>query len=1140
MAVLLAGSEESGFSNIRAAINAAASGDTILLADEHFNITSLTSPDASGEAPASFARFGAKSLTVVGAGKSRTTVGGNARIYGNQLDRRGGVPLDLNLSEFGLVYALARGYILNVGDIIIHSSEPSNSPNFDPAGNPYYQFDNVITGISLTNLSFSGSHAGAGSGSSYLKAQAGYTSEGSGLLNLSLEGLDVTLTGQAGFTGSKGGGSFIYGQGDGITLRRSNFDEAGYRSAFTIVDSSNVVISGNTFRRSTNNTLRSSGEIIQNSSGRVANNQFRDGAYLDLRHFSQDQLILANNSFDLSGVSNPSALFGDSDPFAILVRDGSALSGDLALTFAGVTRFTGGLAIKNLSSATATLSGTFQFQPSGSTGAAVSAFNLVVGGTGSDTTLLGTASSDWISLEGGNDRINAGFGFDSVLGGSGNDTLSGGGGRDTLVGGSGADSFVFDAALSAATNIDTIIDFDAAAGDRLVLDRAIFTTLNAGRSLSGSAFRAAADLSQASDADDRLLYDTSTGLLSYDADGSGTVYRAVPFATLTGAPSLSASAFRLVGAKPVAPSSTAKPTLSVGTKLGITVVPTAGTSTSTAWNWVSAATDAVTSGSVKLDNRTGPTMSARFYGMLGSALYEAWQVFDAEAKSSIASPSAQPRWDQAVEQQIKAFFLGIGEEFEFDGGSTIGSGDHSDDHEDDDDHDQDDDDHPLSPTAAKLIESVVARTTFAVLSSPLSGIQANSAGLARLNAQLQASLSTITPAQAALFNGIDEQISQAVAARVLASFQNDGSSRTYAPLTNPITLTAPAYVPVNSGPNHVTLIDQWTPEYSFNSNSATPLQVYLTPTWGDVQDRLFPTEQIQALAAQAEAPEAFLLDPHDTYDLQLGLIYDDGQGPGVAIGPDQIGQTINPGFINQANEVVAYSRQLTDPEGHLYKGIAQFWENAGGTAFPPGTWMKFGQFASLDHHNSLGDDAKLFLGLGASVYAASIGAWDLKLQADYARPIRVIRELSRFGLMEDADQDPTNGSQFQAYVRGQGLQTINGTDWETYQSPGPYSPPFPECVSGHSTFSAAAADFLTNFYGSGEFGGQVTFNLSFPYDAPNQSVSLSWDTWKGAAQEAGFSRLWGGIHFLDGNSEGQKLGAAIGSQLYGQLSDLWS
>ncbi|MFM7268760.1 MAG: hypothetical protein ACKOZT_09260, partial [Cyanobium sp.] len=726
-------------------------------------------------------------------------------------------------------------------------------------------------------------------------------------------------------------------------------------------------------------------------------------------------------------------------------------------------------------------------------------------------------------------------GFDLVLGGLGNDTLDGGGGSDTLVGGAGADKFVFDSSLSAATNIDTITDFATAQGDRIVLDRSVFTTLNTGSSLRSTSFRAAAGLSAASAATDRILYDTSSGTLRYDADGSGSVYAPVAFATLSGAPALSASVFELVGVKPVAPGS-AKPTLSVvGSKLAVSVVPQAGATPSTAWGWVSAATDAVTAGSVKLDTRTGPTMSARFYGMLGSALYEAWQVFDSEAKSSLPSASGGS-WDRPVEQQIQDFFKRIGEDFDFDGGSNLGSGD---DKDNDKDNDDDNDDHPLSPTAAKLIESVLARTTHAVLSSSLSGMQPGSAGQLRLDQQLQATLSTITPAQAALFNGVDQLISQVVAAKVLESFRNDGSSLLDPQLTNPITFNAAPYVQVNSGPANVIVIDQWTPEYSFNSNPATPLQKYLTPFWGDVQYYLVPTTAINTLTARVAPAESFLLDAKDTYNLQLGLIYDDGQGSGVPIGPDQIGNMINPSFINQANEVVAFNRQLSDPEGNAYKGIAQFWENAGGTPFPPGTWMQFGQFASLDHNNSLGDDAKLFLGLGASVYTASLAAWDVKLQGNSARPIRAIRELSRFGLMEDVDKDPSNGSQFQATVRGQGLQTINGVDWETYQTPGPYSPPFPELVSGHSTFSSAAADFLTNFYRSGEFGGQVNFNLSFPYDPANQAVTLAWDTWKGAAEEAGFSRLWGGIHFLDGNLEGLQLGSAIGSQLYGQLSNLW-
>jgi hypothetical protein len=740
----------------------------------------------------------------------------------------------------------------------------------------------------------------------------------------------------------------------------------------------------------------------------------------------------------------------------------------------------------------------------------------------------GTGRSEWIVGQGRNDNIDAGFGFDSVLGGGGNDILDGGGGRDLLAGGAGADRFVFDSYLSAATNIDTILDFTPGE-DQIVLDRAIFTTLNPGSRLSSAALRVGPGVVSAATAAERLLYDSSTGTLAYDSDGNGPIDSPVPFAVLANRPTLSSADLVLQGQPPVAPRTDPRPTLQVGAKNVLQVIPAAGDApSSVAWGWVSAATEAVSSGDVKLDNRIGPTIGARYYAMLGTALYEAWQVFDQQARSSLPNLPGAGRWDRDLELQIRRFLRASAEtedEGEDEDGTSAASGRN---------------DGAPSPLAGRLIDAVVARTTHAVLSSPLSGLLAGSAGLDRLNQQLEATLSGFTPAELAQFNGLDQQISAAVAQRVLDSFSHDGSSLTLPSLTNPLTLNAPAYVPVNSGPASVQLIDRWTPEYGVNSDPATPLQSHLTPFWGDVQYYLVPSAALEALSSTAKVPEPFLLDANDTYNLQLGLIYDNGQGPGVRITPELIGTMINPAFIEQANDVVAYSRQLAAPEGNLYKGIAQFWENGGGTPYPPGTWMAFGQYASLLHNNSLADDAKLFLGLGASVYAASIACWDLKRQFDYARPIRVVRELSRLGLMEDSDNDPSNGSQFEAYSRGQGLQLINGVDWETYQSVGGYSPPFPEFVSGHSTFSAAAADFLTNFYDSPEFGGKVQFQLGFSYDEPGQTVSLAWDTWMGAAQEAGSSRLWGNIHFTDGNLEGQALGSSIGSLVHDQLQRLWS
>jgi len=74
-----------------------------------------------------------------------------------------------------------------------------------------------------------------------------------------------------------------------------------------------------------------------------------------------------------------------------------------------------------------------------------------------------------------------------------------------------------------------------------------------------------------------------------------------------------------------------------------------------------------------------------------------------------------------------------------------------------------------------------------------------------------------------------------------------------------------------------------------------------------------PALNIRAAISAAASEDMILIDPNDTNILQLGLIDDDGNGVGVgmAIGSDPIGKTINPAFINQANEVVAFNRQLT-------------------------------------------------------------------------------------------------------------------------------------------------------------------------------------------------------------------------------------
>ncbi len=117
-------------------------------------------------------------------------------------------------------------------------------------------------------------------------------------------------------------------------------------------------------------------------------------------------------------------------------------------------------------------------------------------------------------------------GGNGLSGAGDNDTLEGLEGNDALTGGTGNDTFVFNRALNAATNVDQIVDFSVA-DDTIRLDDAIFTGLAVG-TLAATAFRIG---SAAADADDRIIYNNTTGALSFDSDGTGA-NAAIQFATL--------------------------------------------------------------------------------------------------------------------------------------------------------------------------------------------------------------------------------------------------------------------------------------------------------------------------------------------------------------------------------------------------------------------------------------------------------------------------------------------------------------------------------------------------------------------------------------------------------------------------------
>jgi membrane-associated phospholipid phosphatase len=178
--------------------------------------------------------------------------------------------------------------------------------------------------------------------------------------------------------------------------------------------------------------------------------------------------------------------------------------------------------------------------------------------------------------------------------------------------------------------------------------------------------------------------------------------------------------------------------------------------------------------------------------------------------------------------------------------------------------------------------------------------------------------------------------------------------------------------------------------------------------------------------------------------------------------------------------------------------IALFWADGDATVTPPGHWNRIAQSVALARGNSLADNARLFALLNLALADAGVVAWDCKFHYDFWRPISAIR-----------NADLTNNR-----------DTLADADW----TPLIKTPPFPSYTSGHSTFSAAAAAVLANFFG--------TDRASFTSTSETlPGVTRSFGTFSAAAEEAGMSRIYGGIHWSFDNSAGLASGRDLGNYI---------
>lgn len=225
-------------------------------------------------------------------------------------------------------------------------------------------------------------------------------------------------------------------------------------------------------------------------------------------------------------------------------------------------------------------------------------------------------------------------------------------------------------------------------------------------------------------------------------------------------------------------------------------------------------------------------------------------------------------------------------------------------------------------------------------------------------------------------------------------------------------------------------------------------------------------------------------------------------------------------FVDQSQQLVEISAALTDEQ----KTISEYWQDGPSSELPPGHWCLFAQYISVRDNHDLDEDVMFFFVLTNAVEDAGVVAWTLKRRLDTARPITSIPYL-------------LNGQLIRCWAGpGKGTQAMDGSEWMPYQPTSLPSPPFPEYPSGHSAFSAAAATILKRWTHSDRFEASVVILAKSsrvePGLTPSTDIKLEWSTFTEAANQAGLSRRYGGIHFESGDLAGRQIGALVGEAVW--------
>lgn len=394
----------------------------------------------------------------------------------------------------------------------------------------------------LTGGFFADNYIWGGTGNDIIDGGTGinrlYGEDGDDIITVFWSGTDSQLYGGAGNDRLSGGdGGLFFDGGTGVDVM-----DGGAGADVYIVDNASDQIIEDWVREFDN---------VPNPTDTV-----RTSTSFTLSYQAQIELFettnaAANSAINLTGNEISQTIKGNAGANALDGRGGNdiligELGNDILIGGLGADKLVGGLGTDTASYEFATAGLTvYLSKPVTNTGeAAGDSYSSIenIKGSSFNDKLYADGLSNTIFAGAGNDYLSGGSGNDVLKGEIGNDTINGGAGADTLAGGSGSDIFVFSIALG-STNVDRITDFSVPS-DSVRLDNAVFTKLVATGGLAVSAF-AANTTGLATDKYDRIIYETDTGKLFYDADGSGTG-NAVQFATLTAGLSMSAADFFIV------------------------------------------------------------------------------------------------------------------------------------------------------------------------------------------------------------------------------------------------------------------------------------------------------------------------------------------------------------------------------------------------------------------------------------------------------------------------------------------------------------------------------------------------------------------------------------------------------------------